>query len=276
MILRVFSRVKGLVFAMDKQRQEKLDARRRQEDIVFNKMLVWFVGAVIFEMLVLFLKRFFINYDQMSMSGIQFSITLGKILGVLRFVAPVLAVVGVAWLVAWRKKEKSLVLPGVFAAVGAALTVTAFLGYHYRELGINLLGAVGPAVAVLAVIFFLYQREFFYSAILSGMGIVALWVYRKAYLDHPRMIYLGFALVWIAVLVAVVLAWKLSRSNGKLGTLKVLDAGASYLTAWISAGLTAVTLAVALVMGATVAYYAIILLVAWIFCMVVYYTVRLM
>ena len=261
---------------MDKQRQEKLDARRRQEDIVFNKMLVWFVGAVIFEMLVLFLKRFFINYDQMSMSGIQFSITLGKILGVLRFVAPVLAVVGVAWLVAWRKKEKSLVLPGVFAAVGAALTVTAFLGYHYRELGINLLGAVGPAVAVLAVIFFLYQREFFYSAILSGMGIVALWVYRKAYLDHPRMIYLGFALVWIAVLVAVVLAWKLSRSNGKLGTLKVLDAGASYLTAWISAGLTAVTLAVALVMGATVAYYAIILLVAWIFCMVVYYTVRLM
>jgi len=276
MILRSFCGGKGMVFAMDKQKQEKLEARRRQEDIVFNKMLVWFLGAVVFGMLVLFLKRFYINYDQMSMSGIQFAITLRKVLGVLRFVSPVLFAGGAAWFAAWKKKQKSLVLPGICALAGLALTLVAFLGYHYHEFGVNLLGIVAPAVAVLAVIFFLYQREFFYSAILSGMGIVALWVYRKAFLNHPRMIYAGFALVGIVVVLAVVLAWKLSRSDGKLGKFKVLDADASYLTVYLSAALTALTLAVALALGATVAYYAIFLLVAWVFCMVVYYTVRLM
>ena len=40
--------------------------------------------------------------------------------------------------------------------------------------------------------------------------------------------------------------------------------------------LTVLALVLALVLGATVAYYAIFLLVAWVFCMVVYYTVRLM
>ena len=265
-----------MVFAMDKQKQEKLEARRRQEDATFNKLLVWFVGAVVFEMLVLFLKRFYINYDQMSISGVQFAIAIGKVLGVLRFAGLAVMVAGAAWLAARKKKEKSIVLPGICAAAGLALALTAFLGYHYQEFGVNLLGVVAPAVAVLAVIFFLYQREFFYSAILSGMGIVALWVYRKAYLNHPRMIYLGFALVGIAMIVAVILAWKLSRSSGKLGKIKVLDAGASCLTAYLSAGLTVLALAAALTLGATVAYYAIFLLVAWVFCMVVYYTVRLM
>lgn len=265
-----------MVFAMDKQKQEKLDVRRRQEDVTFNKLLVWFFGAVVFEMLVLFLKRFYINYDQMSLNGIQFAITLGNVLGALRFAAPAVMILGALWVGLWKKKQKSLVLPGICAMAGLALTLIAFLAYHYRDFGVNMLGAVAPAVAVLAVVFFLYQREFFYSAILSGMGIVALWTYRKAYLYHPRMIKLGFALVVIVAVAAVILAWKISRSKGMLGKVKVLDADASYLTAYLSAALTVLALVLALVLGATVAYYAIFLLVAWVFCMVVYYTVRLM
>jgi hypothetical protein len=181
-----------------------------------------------------------------------------------------------AWLVARHKKNKTLTLPGILAAVGFALTVTAFLGYHYGELGVSMMGALAPLVAVLAVVYYLYQREFFYSTVLTGLGIVALWVYRKAFLNHPTMVYAGFVLVAIVAIAAVVLAWKISRNKGKLGKIKVLDAGASYLTAYLSAGLTALALAAALVMGATAAYYAIFLLVARAFCMVVYYTVRLM
>ena len=92
---------------MDKQKQEKLEARRRQEDATFNKLLVWFVGAVVFEMLVLFLKRFYINYDQMSISGVQFAIAIGKVLGVLRFAGLAVMVAGAAWLAARKKKERS-------------------------------------------------------------------------------------------------------------------------------------------------------------------------
>ena len=155
---------------MDKEKKEKLEARRREEDAVFNKMLTWFMGAVIFEAFVLFLKRFYVDYNHMSESAIGFALGIHKTLGVLRFAGPVLLVGAVIWLVGCYKKQKALRFPALIAAVGFALTVADFLGYHLRALGVSLLGAIGPVVAILAVIFFLYQREFFYSAILSRLS----------------------------------------------------------------------------------------------------------
>ena len=78
---------------MDKQRVEKLDERRRQEDLVFNKVLICFAGAVVYEMIAIFLQRFFVNYNQMSIEAIRFAMAIGNVLGLLRFVAPVLMIV---------------------------------------------------------------------------------------------------------------------------------------------------------------------------------------
>ena len=66
---------------MDKEKKEKLEARRREEDAVFNKMLVWFAGAVIFEIFVILLKRFYVDYNDQSGSSIQLALGIFKTLG---------------------------------------------------------------------------------------------------------------------------------------------------------------------------------------------------
>jgi len=255
---------------------EKLEERRRQEDQVFNKLLAWFAGAVVYEMVALFLKRFFINYNQMSAGAVKFSMLIGSVLDVLQYAALALTVVALAWCISSHKKQKSVVVPGMLALFGGALTVTAFVAYRYRGLGVSILGAVAPVVAVLAIIFFLYQREFFYNAIFAGMGVAALWVYRKAYLGLPGTVRAGFVCVWVLLAAAAILAWKISKNNGRLGKHQILTEDANCLLTYATVGLSALALVFAMAFGATVAYYAIMALVAWLFFMAVYYTVRMM
>jgi hypothetical protein len=261
---------------MDKQRVEKLDERRRQEDLVFNKVLVCFAGAVVYEMVAIFLQRFFVNYNQMSIEAVQFAMAIGNVLGLLRFVAPVLMIAALVWGVARNKKQKSVFLPVLLTVAGALLTFTAFMAYYFRGVGVSVLGAVAPVGVALTILFFLYQKEFFFSGIFVGMGIAALWVYRKAYLNQNKMVLAGFVAVWVILAVAALLAWKVSRNDGCMGKLQVVDKDANYALIYVSVALSAVALVLALVCGATLAYYAIFALVAWLFFMAVYYTVRMM
>lgn len=263
---------------MDKSRQEKAELRRKKENKAINSLLVWFVGAIVYEAFVLFIKRFYISF-RLNMAEVNFALGLSNVFMVLQFVAPVLMVAALVWYIRCRKADKPTRLPAVGFWVCAALALTAIVAYNFRDGGVAALGMVAPIMAVLALIYFLYQKEFFCNAVLAGVGIVALWVYRKAYMGHPRMIYAGFALVWIILAVAVVLVWKLSRNNGRWGSVQVFSAKASYVPTYVTAGLAAVLMLAVLALplyGATIAYYAIFALITWLFCMAIYYTVRMM
>ena len=62
----------------------------------------------------------------------------------------------------------------------------------------------------------------------------------------------------------------------KLGKLTLMPPKTRYFPTYITCVLGVVALAVALLLGSTVAYYLIFVMVAWLFCMAVYYTVRMM
>lgn len=156
------------------------------------------------------------------------------------------------------------------------LWIASVLCYGLNELGMTLLCALPVAVAVLSAIFFLYQREFFWNGILVAVGITALWVYRQIYMNHPRLTYVGFALVWVFLVLAAVAAFRLSRKDGKVGAVRVLPAGTSYLSIYLTCAVVAVALLAALLIGVTSAIYIIFVLAGWLFCLAVYYTVKLM
>ena len=111
----------------------------------------------------------------------------------------------------------------------------------------------------------------------SGFMEDPTWVFRVwegGMASHGGII--GVALVALLLVAELVLVRKLEQGNGKLGKYQIFPAKPEAALTYVSAGLTAVALVVALALGATAAYYAFFTLVAWLFCMAVYYTVRLM
>lgn len=61
-----------------------------------------------------------------------------------------------------------------------------------------------------------------------------------------------------------------------MGAVRVLPAGTSYLSIYLTCAVVAVALLAALLIGVTSAIYIIFVLAGWLFCLAVYYTVKLM
>ena len=68
----------------------------------------------------------------------------------------------------------------------------------------------------------------------------------------------------------------LQRRGGKLGKRRLLSAKANYALLYIAGAVTLCAILTALLLGVTAAYWALFLVVAWLFGAAVYYTVRLM
>ena len=260
---------------MDKSRREKIELRKKQEDAQFNKLLLWIVAAVVLEAVVLFVKRYLINYRN-TVAELKLSIGISNVLGVLQFVAPVLFVAAIVWYLISRKKGCTCKLPLILGGVFAVLSVLAIAVYNSPTTGMTFVSALPFVIIVLAFIGYLYQREFFFSTILTGLGVFALWFYRKAFAGRPAMVIAGFVVLLVILVLSCVLVHKLSKNNGCWKGIQIFQAKTAYQPVYVTFGLTALALIAALVAGATVAYYAIFALIVWLFCMVVYYTVRMM
>jgi hypothetical protein len=140
---------------MDKQKQA---ARNQKEDVVLNRTLIWFGGAVVVELLLLLLNRYYINYN---VSGITLMSNIHKALPVMIAALAVLTVVCAVWLYTGLKKKRSGLIPGLLTGVFGALALGCLAAFRFKGAGIQLMCTLVPAVAVLALVYYLYQREFF-------------------------------------------------------------------------------------------------------------------
>ena len=126
------------------------------------------------------------------------------------------------------------------------------------------------------LIYFLYQRAFFVNAILTGGGMTALLIYRRSFMNHPTVVTLCFVLGLVILAVVALLAWKLRANNGKLGKIRVMPEASNYAVCWLTCAIVAVAMILGLLLGVTVAYYLVFVLVGWLFCQAVFFTVKLM
>jgi len=255
---------------MDKKQRE---ARRHQEDIALQRGLLWVVGAIVLEALLVLVNRFYVNYS-LSDAGIQTYLALHQVMCVLRLAVPVAAVLALVW-TGWQlKQEKKFGLPLILAIALAAVSVCVHVAIKYRGPGISMLYWLVIAWAVLAMVFYIYQREFFLGASACGMSVLALWFVRYGVSGRPETI-----LILVAIAVVTATALWLKKSGGSLPGKKpvqFLPAETNYavLLATCAASLAAVI--AAMIAGAAVAYYLMFVMVAWLFALFVYYTVKLM
>ena len=113
------------------------------------------------------------------------------------------------------------------------------------------------------------------SAVAVGLSILGLWCVR-----FGGALTLESGLVFVGILAVTAAALWLKKSGGtvKYGEreLQFLSKNASYPVVLVSCLASLLALAAAMALGSFVAYYLIFLMVAWLFALLVYYTVKLM
>lgn len=261
---------KGLTPLKKEERKNK----KQREDQVLNRVLWWFGGAVALEFLLLILNRYYIGFET---DGIQLARNLAVFLKGLALVG--LAAMGAAGGWWWhRRKEKGPTLaPGGCFLAATAVCVCSLVPVLWPAVGVQLLYIVVPAVAVLALIYYLYQREFFLVTVEGVLALFAMWGYRKLIYSLPAGAY-GIcgvvAVATVTVLAVTYLAWK---KGGEIKGWKLFGKQTVGLPlVYVGGGITLAALLVALIGGATAAYIALFAVVAWLFAAAVFYTVRLM
>lgn len=257
---------------MDKR--EKAE-RAKQEDAVLNKVLLWIVGAVVLEALLLLLNKFYVNY---GIEQIPIAAGLHKALPVLALLFAAGCVGSVVWAVQSKQKGKEIRLPIALAAVAAALALCcAVIRLVPSVTGIRFLYVAVPVTAVLAMVYYLYQKEFFVVAALSAAGLAGLWLLQRRE-GHVALVYV--CLIGLGVLLAAcaVLARMLQAKRGILMVkgkeIRIFPENANYMMFYITCGLVAAVMVGGIVLGPQMLLYAV--LVAWLLVMAVYYTVKLM
>lgn len=266
---------------MDKEKRaaEKRAARSHKEDAILNRVLIWFGAAVVVELVLLLLNRYYINITT-APGEIEFAGALLKAWPVIIGVAAAGTVVCLLWAIFWAKGGKRIVLPAALTGVFLAVLVISVVTYRFYDTGVQFLCGAVPAAAVLALVYYLYQHEFFAVTVLSALGILGLWLFRRAGGGHQILVYAYAAVLAVVLLAAVLLCRSLSAKGGVLTLsgkkLQIFPGNASYGMIYLTCAIVAAAVAAALVLGTAAAYYLMFALVAWLFIMAVYYTVKLM
>ena len=128
--------------------------------------------------------------------------------------------------------------------------------------------------AVLALVFYIYQREFFLAASACGMSVLALWFVRYGASGRLEALLL---LAAIAVVTGV--SFWLKKTGGVVPIqppVQFLPKKTSYGVLLATCGASLAAVIGAMAVGGSTAYYLIYVMVAWLFALFVYYTVKLM
>lgn len=249
------------------------EAQRRQEDRDLNRALIWIGAAIVLEFLLVLVNKYYINY-RTTAESINLALAIHAALNGLRWVSlAALAACGV-WALLRLKQGGRAGLPLSLTAVSAALLICAQITLAFQDSGVRMLFWLVPAWAALALVYYLYQREFFLSALVSGVGVLGLWFVRHA---GASSLYTIGAVVVILLLAGIML-W-LKGHNGRLfpgeaGQLLPAEAGYPLMLLSCVVGLAAI--AIAAFVGGALSFYLLYAMVAWLFALLVYYTVKMM
>jgi len=252
--------------------------REQQELEILRRVLFWLGAAVLLETLVLLGNRFYFHY---LTTEIYLAEKLMHVLEVLQYVGLVVALAFLVWAFLGRKKdERAGICRIISAACFAAVSVCAFLFLQVGSSCVSVLLVGIPAMACLIMIYYLYQREFFVSATLSGLAILGLWIFRSASVRYTTFYYIYMVVVICLAALVLALSLRLKKEEGvfQWGEHKIalLKPNTSYKPVWATCALVVAVLALTPLLGAAFAYYAFLALIVWIFVMAVFFTSRLM
>lgn len=258
--------------------ERKKAAQRQQEDIALNRAMLWFGAAMVLELFLLLINRYFVDFP---MDQVKVALVLEKVL----VVAAGLGVLGgvACAALAWKKISAGQAYPFRTVLGGTwllALGISSALVVRFGQSAMGLLYVLVPAGAVLALVYYLYQKEFFFSACSVGVGLLGLWLVRKNIGTHDLLVSVYMVLGVAFLLGLTVLMLRLKKTGGVLTIqgkqVELLAKQSNFLLVVVSSLVSLLVMLAGLVLGAMVAFYLMFALLAWLFLLLVYYTVKLM
>ncbi len=251
---------------MNKNQREE---QRRQEDQALVRGMLWVVGAVVLEGLLFLLNRYAFGYDT-TMESVLLAEKMRAVIKVLRVAGLAAFAAGGVWAFLQTKKEKDSSWAVVVSVAGLVVALCAHVCSVYHEGGVRMLYLLVPVLGGLALAYHIYPRDFFLCALPAVAAVLGLWFVRAGGVS----VELAFTvLVCVAVLIAVL---KLKKSDGMVGALRFVGEKANYAVPMASAVAALAVQVLAAVAGGTIAYYLIFAMGAWLFALLVYYTVKML
>ena len=248
------------------------EVQRRKQDQDFNRSLIWVGVFLVIEFLLVLVNRTYINY-QLTTESVNLATTVHSVLQYGRWVMLAVAVGCAVWAIFLWRQKKAMGLQMSVTIVFAVLFACIQIVLAFQDAGIQMLFWMVPACAGLALVYYLYQREFFVCALVSSCGIMGLWFIRNA----------GARSYWVALCAAgiVLIAGAIFflNRNGAAAVETQKDThqeSSNYMLMWLSCVVSVVVMGLSILVGATVAYYLIYAMIAWLFALLVYYTVKMM
>ncbi|MCI8594382.1 MAG: hypothetical protein HFF09_03885 [Oscillospiraceae bacterium] len=260
--------------------KEKKATQPRKDDAVINKIFVWFISAVVLECILFLVNRFYVDVHPTD-GGVAIMVAISYIVKVVPFVGVIAAALFAIRGMTFAKKGQDAGKYAVGCILSLVVALCSFIIWRFYDAGVKFLYVLVPVIAVLALIYYLYQREFFLSALVCGLGVTGLWAVRRGGMEnHKVLLCLLLAVTIVVAAVSLALAAKARSNKGvvKLGgrNIQMFSAKTNYVVLMISCAVGCVALAAGMVLGSIVSYYLLFVLAAWLVAMLVYHTVKMM
>lgn len=261
---------------MNKNTKQVKAAKAKAEEEALNRILYWVAGGAVMEFLLLLLNRYWSHYGPKTL---QLRLVLEDVI-LWVGLAALAAAVGGAWLwVRAAREKKSVTLSAILCLMMLGISGGCLAAKFFGEPGILLMCFLVLAVAVLAILYYLYQREFFLLGCQGALVLIGLWICNRGLGGGKAVFCYLYVIGAVLVLLAMaVLCRKLQTGSGILewGEKKrrVLPKEVNYTFLYVGFAVSLAVLICALLALPVRPLYAV--EVAWLFVMAVYYTVKLM
>lgn len=257
---------------MAKKPNKRAEKLRKEQEVINRVLNIFLVGIVAETYLLMMHKRLTGTAAQM--------VGAAKALTVLGWIGLALAVAGVVLMLVKKAEPKFRKIGLWGAGTGVFLAVSSVLMYFFYPRGGQLLCAAVPIAAVLGLVYYLFQREFFVNVVILGGTMFTLWVLGRGLgtVNWNTKVIAGAVVVLIGLALMAVLTRKLEKNAGKWTGKKeiaVFSPACEYKILYAVYALAAILIVLALLMSSTV-FYTMWVAGILIFVLAVYYATKLM
>ena len=254
----------------NKPRSEKKAEKERREQEVLNRVFTLFLAGIAAECYVLLIYNKFVRGVVQDVAAYSYVVEYGRYIGALVMIAGLVLAV-------WKRQERSGRIGAAVAAAGAFFAFANILMFAVHPQGTIFLCTLIPILTVLGLVYFLFQREFFFDSVILGGTLFTLWLCRRGLgtENWNTKVTVGSILVLVGLAAAAGGLYFLQKAGGKFKNWQIFPKSCDYRPLYGSVAVSFVTIAAALVVPAS-AFYAMWIVGVAIFALAIYYTTKLM
>ena len=256
------------------KKQQKL-TREERDNQVLGRVFRLFLVGIAAECFLFFFNDLYLNATGQN---------LIRLYGALPYAGAVgLVVMAAALAVLLKKRELSSQarrVLGWVTGVGAFVGICSLVLWLVYPNGGTYLCVMVPILTVLGIVYLLFQREFFFIALILSGAIFTVWVCRKGigtvYWNTRALV--GSIAVLVGLIVLAVLTARVQKQRGMWTAgrkVRLLPADCDYRMLYLTYGLSFVAIVLAILVVSTT-YYSMWVLGVALFAFAVYYTTKLM